>query len=128
MYRLYFTVLTLLFAIVFIPSVTLGVIRGDINNDTVLSLHDAILGMSVLCATGKIYYICVEDLYGDKGFYSVMISKQGLTGTSSANVEEPDSYEPDDNFQDATILLFDQVQDHSFSKNDRDWFRFKTPQ
>jgi hypothetical protein len=85
-------------------------------------------GLKIPLQAGKKYYICVEDLYGDEGFYSVMISNQGFTGTSSANVADPDSYEPDDDVQNATILVLEQVQNHSFSQYDQDWFLFKVPQ
>ncbi|MCD4722839.1 MAG: hypothetical protein K8S13_23725 [Desulfobacula sp.] len=48
-------------------------------------------------------------------------------GSSSNTVDLPDAYEPDDIPAQATVLMIDAPQDHSFSVGESDWFVFQVP-
>jgi hypothetical protein len=65
--------------------------------------------------------------YANGGYYSIKISAGGYNGVSNGTSDIPDSFEPDDAPDQAGVLLLNDVQDHSLSTGDQDWFRFVAP-
>lgn len=84
-------------------------------------------GLRVPMTSGLRYYIQAQDLYNNGGSYAIKISRSYFDGSSNQTVESVDAYEPDDSPETATRLMLDQVQDHSFTKGDSDWFYFIVP-
>ncbi|MCB2183093.1 MAG: hypothetical protein KQH63_13745 [Desulfobulbaceae bacterium] len=84
-------------------------------------------GLKMPFTSGETYYIAIEDAYGYGGAYSTLISTSGYVGSSTATVSLPDAYEEDDDSAEATPLVLDTVQDHSFSPGETDWFVFTAP-
>ena len=84
-------------------------------------------GLRLPLVSGATYYVVVEDRYGNGGTYAVKIGKSGFDGTSAGTAEVPDAHEPDDGPGEATPLVLDEVQDHSFTPRDEDWFVFTAP-
>ncbi len=85
-------------------------------------------GLRVPLNAGDTYYISVADIFYHGGAYSIKITSTGFNGSSTQTVADPDSYEPDNNYQQATTIMLDQVQDHSLSVGDEDWFVFMVPE
>jgi len=84
-------------------------------------------GIKMPMNSGEIYYICVEDYYANGGFYSIKVSAVGFDGASIGTAAIPDKFEPDDDPDQAGVLSLNDVQDHSLSVGDQDWFRFAAP-
>ena len=105
---------------------------ADLNNwiafDDDGSRDDLCAGLKVPLTSGQTYYVAVEDRYRDGGSYSILLNTAGFTGSSSATVNAPDAYEPDDTAATAKPLVPDVVQDHSFTqRGDVDWFVITVP-
>jgi hypothetical protein len=81
-------------------------------------------GIIMPMTSGDTYYICVEDISGNGGAYSININQNGFTGSSSGVVNDPDAYEPDDNYLDATPIAIDSTQDHYFTSGESDCVSF----
>ncbi|MCP3874097.1 MAG: hypothetical protein GY699_13175 [Desulfobacteraceae bacterium] len=84
-------------------------------------------GLEIPLTSGDTYYIAVEDAYENGGAYSIMISSVGYTGSSTNTVAFPDTYEPDNLPAQATQLILDTPQDHSFSVGETDWYIIQIP-
>lgn len=84
-------------------------------------------GIKMPMNSGETYYICVDDYYANGGFYAIKVSADGFDGVSIGTAAIPDNFEPDDNPDQAGVLLLNDIQDHSLSIGDQDWFRFVVP-
>ncbi len=83
---------------------------------------------------GRSYYIRVDDRYGQRGHYGVVVSRSTSPPTARpAPGADPDQYEPDDDPGRASPLVPGKVQVRSFSGRkgiwgDQDWMLLRVPE
>jgi len=84
-------------------------------------------GVIIPLVSGETYYIKIQDLFFRGDSYSILINKNGFTGTATELADFPDQYEFDDNYLFATPLYLDVIQNHTLPRGDNDWFIFVAP-
>ncbi|MEW6525364.1 MAG: clostripain-related cysteine peptidase [Spirochaetota bacterium] len=88
----------------------------DDDNGTT-SLYSKI---NIPLASGSIYYILCLDIWGDYGYYSILVNQNG-GGLSSSTPSSYDVNEPDDNWEQAKQIIYGTVYDYYLSYKDLDW-------
>ena len=102
-----------------------------VNDDPDVNQDHAHITMPLV--PGHSYYIRVDDRYGQRGDYAVLISRSPVTPPVLAPGPDPDPFEPDDHHHQARPLAVGQVQVRSFSRRsdtiwgDQDWMLFHVP-